>query len=123
MDLKMGVCVSQDGINFGRVEGDEADGSLLGPDNKSWERRNAPVAWPAVCAHPDGSGDLVLFYGATDDASGKPAVGVAAPRGSSQDESRRRRDRDVAIPWRRVAATPRRGYSVGTRRVDAATAT
>ena len=40
------------------------------------------------------------------------------------DESRRRRGRDVDIPWRRVAATPRpqRGYSVETSRGDAAAA-
>ena len=40
-----------------------------------------------------------------------PTAGVEL----SADESRRRRDRDVAIPWRRVVAAaprPRRGYSV-----------
>ena len=60
MDMKLGVCVSQDGIKFGRFEGDEADGSLLGPPPaNSWERRNAPVAWPAVCEDPGGqTGDL-----------------------------------------------------------------
>ena len=47
-----------------------------------------------------------------------PADDVRCPRGnqpgSRGDESRRRRGRDVAIPWRRVAAAPRprRGYSV-----------
>ena len=39
------------------------------------------------------------------------------------DESRRRRDRDVDIPWGHIAAAPRRGYTVGTSRGGAATAT
>ena len=50
------------------------------------------------------------------------AVHEYSPRGSSFDESRRRRGYDVDIPWRRVAATPwlRRGYSVEeTNRGDA----
>ena len=79
MDMKLGVCVSQDGIKFGRFEGDEADGSLLGPPPaNSWERRNAPVAWPAVCEDPGGqTGDLLLFYGTTQDATGLSACGLA----------------------------------------------
>ena len=46
---------------------------------------------------------------------------VAATWIFSGGEWRRRRRRDVDIPWRRVAATPRprRGYSVETRRGDA----
>ena len=61
------------------AEGDEADGSLLGPPPaNSWERRNAPVAWPAVCEDPGGqTGDLLLFYGTTQDATGLSACGLA----------------------------------------------
>jgi len=79
MDLKLGVCVSQDGIKYGRFEGDESDYSLLGPlPPGSWERKNAPVAWPALCEDPLGdTGDLLLFYGTTDDSTGLSACGVA----------------------------------------------
>ena len=79
MDLKMGVCVSQDGVKFGRIEGDEADGSILSPDPSSWERPGAPVGWPCVTRSPTNAetGELYLYYGATADSDGKAAVGVA----------------------------------------------
>ena len=73
MDMKLGVCVSQDGIKFGRFEGDEADGSLLGPPPNSLERRNAPVAWPRLRDPGGQTGDLLLFYGTTQDATGLSA--------------------------------------------------
>ena len=82
MDLKMGVCVSQDGVKFGRIEGDEADGSVLSPDPASWERDGGPVGWPTVCRAPGNaeSGELLLYYGAAEKDSGSSAVGVASSK-------------------------------------------
>jgi len=78
MDLKMGVCVSQDGVHWGRIEGDEADFSVLGDGPADcWERRGAAVAWPTVVSR---EGEFLLFYCAAAAAGGARAVGVATSK-------------------------------------------
>ena len=72
------------------------------------------------CAHGCG----VTWRGRQLGYHAKVAASVRR-RGSFSDASRRRRGRDVAIPWRRVAATSRLGRtsSVEMSRGDVATAT
>jgi len=116
MDLKCGVAVSQDGVRFGRLEGSEADGSLLTPDPDSWERKGAPYGWPAVCEDPQNDATL-MFYTATEKTSGKACLGVArSPNGVTFARASRAPALEPGPPgaWdaggiRRVAVLPRDG--------------
>jgi hypothetical protein len=78
MDMKIGVALSQDGVSWGRVEGDDPSGACLVPfrnsdPNQSSKRdaNNNPIleelycAWPEVIVNPAASSkaeSFVMFY-------------------------------------------------------------
>ena len=97
MDLKCGVAVSQDGVRFGRLEGSEADGSLLAPDPDSWERKGAPYGWPAVCEDPQN--DATLMRG---------AARMFTPGGRASTSGARRGGAVERTPPREKRERPRR---------------
>ena len=82
---------------------------LVGPGFALYFKRTAPAvrrckSQQERCSYGRETGPQVLHH---DDKTPRRLRHVRSPCGSSEDGSRRRRGRDVAIPWERVAAAPR----------------
>jgi len=104
MNMKIGVALSQDGVAFGRVEGDDPSGAIMAPYNKSdpnmqdmtalrdddGSRLNLEeelyCAWPEVVVNDVVAGDreegtaqrnFYMFYSSMMKATREKAIGVA----------------------------------------------
>lgn len=75
MNMKIGVAISQDGISWGRVEGDHPTGACIYPcDRSDINQQNEPIpsdfpeelycAWPEVVVNLDGNENekFLMFY-------------------------------------------------------------
>lgn len=80
MEMKIGVALSQDGISWGRVEGDDPSGACLVPyrakdpnQSPALDRNNAPIAipeelycaWPEVTVNPTSKSEAFIMYYST----------------------------------------------------------
>ena len=93
INMKIGVAVSQDGITFGKVEGDDPTGACVVPyskkdPNKESVPRDFPeeiyVGWPNVVVNPDGpkAEGFVMYYSSmTKDSKEKCIVRAVSEEG------------------------------------------
>jgi hypothetical protein len=91
MKMRIGVAVSQDGITWGRVEGDDPTGACVVPYDRSDPNslENAPdhleeelyCAWPEVAVvtkgEPSSSSPFIMYYSTMLKGSKKKCIGYA----------------------------------------------
>lgn len=90
MRMKIGVAVSQDGISFGRVEGDDPSGACMSPYDKSdpnQQLESLPssveeelyCAWPDVAVNANGPEDraFYMFYSTMTKADKQKCIAYA----------------------------------------------
>ncbi len=71
--MSIGLCLSNDGVHWGRVEGEHPSGALLEPlDGQTF------VGWPQVEQMSESPEEWVLWYHARDEKDGQVAIGAAA---------------------------------------------
>lgn len=92
MELRIGVALSQDGINWSRLEGEHANGAAL-DIGKDGDFDSTMAGWPQVVAL--GEGDFRMFYSAMDpNQNGKSTLGMAR----SKDGFKWRKVGPISLP-------------------------
>ena len=78
-NMKIGVCVSQDGEHWSRIEGPGATGGCLEPGEEGeWDA--SFVGWPQVLPCVTSDDEFAMYYNSFDKDHKKFAVGMATSR-------------------------------------------
>jgi predicted GH43/DUF377 family glycosyl hydrolase len=72
MKMKIGVALSQDGMTWGRVEGDDPTGAILVPD----EETEYYCAWPEVVVQPENN-QFLMYYSTMLKENNQKCIGLA----------------------------------------------
>lgn len=73
--MSIGLAMSSNGRNWGRMEGEHSNGAILTPSADSAQFDSAFVGWPQVVMRA--KEDYLLFYHTIDEASGEYVVAAA----------------------------------------------